>query len=720
MSPTLNDIMDRIHGYSPDADLQPVLRAFALAARAHRGQTRKSGEPYLTHPLAVAMILADLKMDVDTIATALLHDALEDNPITKEEMEAEIGGTITELVDGVTKIGKLRFKSREELAAENFRKMMLAMSEDLRVILVKLADRLHNMSTLEHHNPEKRRQIASETMDIYVPIANRLGLSGLKTKLEDLCFRYLEPESYQSIVEYLADTQEDRSAYIAEVVATIRGHLDGHGLECTVTGRHKSHHSIHKKIVRTGCKVEEINDMLAFRVLVPDVGTCYAALGLLHAHMPPVQDRIKDYIARPKTNGYQSLHTTVIGPESRRVEVQIRTSDMDQVAEQGVAAHWRYKEGHLALDRDDVLQIGRIRELFDTVRDGADADATEFMESVKIELYADEVFVFTPQGDVKQLPMGATALDFAYAVHSQVGHNCSGARVNGKLVPLRHVLKSGDTVEIQTSENQTPNRDWLEFARTGKAIQKIRRFLRETEQRQGVRLGREMLEAELRRQGWSVQRVQREGRLKEALAARGHDDLDGLLMDVARGQETLRRVVEELLPDGEFDSGNGQSQQNALTSLLNRFRRASTSPVLISGEDGVLVAFAKCCSPLPGESVVGFITRGRGITVHRDGCDQLGSMDPARRIAVEWDSESNVKHSGEVRVLCDDRPGMLASISGVCERIGVNINRVETSTNEIPATVTLELTLRDVHELTRLIRNLDKLPGVVAVARTQG
>ncbi len=720
LSPTISDIMERIQGYSPDADLNPVMTAYLLAARAHAGQTRKSGEPYLTHPLAVAMILADLRMDVETIATALLHDALEDNPITKDEMEAEIGPIVTDLVDGVTKIGKLRFRSREELAAENFRKMMLAMSRDIRVILVKLADRLHNMSTLEHHNAEKRRQIAAETMDIYVPIANRLGLSRFKNRLEDLCFRHLEPEAYQDIVDYLQETQADRVRYTEQVIDTVRGHLADHGMNPRVTGRPKSPYSIFQKMSRTGCAVHEINDLLAFRVMVPDLGACYAALGIIHAHMPPVPDRIKDYIARPKPNGYQSLHTTVIGPEERRVEVQIRTPDMDRIAEEGIAAHWQYKEGHLALAPEDVLRIGRIRELFDTVRETQ--DAAEFMEAVKVELYADEVFVFTPLGDVKRLPLGATALDFAYAVHSEVGHHCTGAKVNGKLVPLRYKLKSGDTVEIVTSDSQRPNRDWLEIARTGRAIQKIRRFLRDVEQQQGVRLGKDMLEAELRRHGWSLSRVSREGRLKHALRARGHKELDELLVEVARGQEALSRVVTDLLPEGALESNSGEAQQNALTSLLNRFRRATTSPVLITGEDGLLVAFARCCAPLPGEPVVGFITRGRGITVHRQGCEQLGNMDPDRRIPVEWDQEASSKHNGAIRIFCTNRTGMLADITKICEQNGVNINRAEARTEDegYPASVLLELTLRDVHELTRLIRHIEGLPGVESVQRTLG
>ncbi|MBX2799058.1 MAG: bifunctional (p)ppGpp synthetase/guanosine-3',5'-bis(diphosphate) 3'-pyrophosphohydrolase [Myxococcales bacterium] len=720
MSPTISDIMERIQAYSPDADLQPVMTAYLLAARAHAGQMRKSGEPYLTHPLSVAMILADLQMDVETIATALLHDALEDNPITKEEMRAEIGATVTDLVDGVTKIGKLRFRSREELAAENFRKMMLAMSRDLRVILVKLADRLHNMSTLQHHKEAKRIQIATETMDIYVPIANRLGLSRLKAKLEDLCFGALHPEARGEILDYLEETQSDRERYTQTVIETIRGHLEGHGVSCKVTGRAKESASIYRKMVNRGIQVSEVPDLLAFRVLVDDLGTCYAALGLVHANMPPVPDRIKDYIARPKPNGYQSLHTTVCGPEDRRVEIQFRTHDMDRIAEEGIAAHWRYKEGHLALSPDDVLRISKIRELFESVQDSH--NAADFMEAVKVEFYADEVFVFTPMGDVKRFPMGATALDFAYAVHTEVGNHCTGARVNGKQVPLRYVLQSGDSIEVLTSEQQRPNRDWLEVARTGRAIQKIRKYLRDEEQELGARLGRHMLDAELRKHGWDLARVKLEGRLKECLKARGHKEIEALFVEVARGQVVLGRLVADLLPEGTWQAIQDEARQNALSTLFNRFRRPTTSPVLISGEDGLLVAFARCCSPLPGESVVGFITRGRGITVHRSGCEQLSTMDPERRIPVEWDDQAQVKHTGEIRIFCSNRPGMLANITKICEQVGVNINRAEATTEEgtVPASVILELSLRDVHELTRLVRNIEKLPGVEAVHRTVG
>lgn len=712
-SPTISQVVEQIRSYSPDADVQPVMTAYLLAARAHAGQTRKSGEPYLTHPLAVAGILADMRMDVETIATALLHDALEDNPITKEQMEAEIGPVITDLVDGVTKIGKLKFRSREELAAENFRKMMLAMSRDLRVILVKLADRLHNMSTLEHHNGEKQQQIAKETMEIYVPIANRLGLTRIKDELEDLCLRILHPEACEGIVKYLEETQADRDRFVERVTSELKKQLEASGVECEVRGRAKHVASIWRKTERQAITVDQVPDLLAFRVLAADIGTCYLVLGLIHASFPPVPDRIKDYVARPKPNGYQSLHTTVIGPEARRVEIQIRTPEMDRIAEEGIAAHWQYKEGHLKLTPDEVIQIAKIRELFDAAREAE--DATDFMEAVKVEFYADEVFVFTPLGDVKRFPQGATTLDFAYAVHTEVGNHCTGAKVNGRLVPLRYVLQQGDTIEIVTSETQKPTRDWLQIARTGRAIQKVRRFLRQEERDQGVRLGKEMLEAELKRFGWTLQRVQKEGRLKDALEKRSLKDLEPLFVEVARGHVTIGSVAADVLPEGVY---HAQQEQGALSSLLSRFRRASTSPVLITGEDGLLVTFAKCCGPLPGEPVVGFITRGRGITVHRHGCGQLHGMDPERQIPVEWDQHAESKHAGEIKIICSDRPGMLANITKICEQNGVNINRAEAKTDANgPAIVTLELELRDVHELTRLIRNFEKVPGVEAVQR---
>jgi GTP pyrophosphokinase len=716
---TVSDILEQIKTYAPDANVQPVMDAYLLAARAHSGQTRKSGEAYLSHPLAVAMLLANMRMDVDTIATALLHDALEDNPITKAEMAQEIGPVITELVDGVTKIGKLKFRSKEELAAENFRKMMLAMSKDLRVILVKLADRTHNMSTLEFHKPEKRIAIAQETMDIYVPIANRLGLSRFKSELEDLCFQYLHPEPWAEITEFIERTQADRERYTARVQKVLSGKLEDWGIQGRISGRAKHHWSIYRKMCIQGLELSEVSDLIAFRMLLPTLGDCYAVLGQLHGEFPPVPDRIKDYIARPKANGYQSLHTTVIGPEDRRIEVQIRTEEMHHVAEMGIAAHWKYKEGHLALSPEDVLRIGKVRDLFESAQDAE--SASEFMASVKVELYSDEVFVFTPQGDIKRFPLGATVLDFAYAIHTDVGQRCTGGKVDGKMVPLRYEMLSGDHIEIVTSSSQRPHRGWLEIAKTGRAIQKIRRHLRALEQEQGARLGREMVETELKRFGWNLQKAKGEGLLKEAVKKRGAHDVDTLFVEVARGAQQLSKVVRDILPEGVWKSKQEEREAGTLQSLLSRLRPKSQSPVLISGEDDMLVNFANCCAPLPGESVVGYITRGRGITVHKRSCNQMQNRDPDRCIAVEWTGQGDARHSGEIEIVCTNRPGMLANISSLCEKHHVNIQKVDArSIGDDRAVCTLRLAIRDIDELTRLIKNLEKIRGVESVYRSQG
>jgi GTP diphosphokinase / guanosine-3',5'-bis(diphosphate) 3'-diphosphatase len=715
----ISEIVDTIRTYSPDADVKPVMTAYLLAARAHAAQVRKSGEPYLSHPLAVAKILADTRMDVETIATALLHDALEDNPVSvREDMERDVGKTVTRLVDGVTKIGKLKFRSQEELAAENFRKMMLAMSQDIRVILVKLADRLHNMQTLEHHKPEKRKTIALETQEIFVPIANRLGLDRFKTELEDLCLAALEPEAFGEIEAFLERTQADREEYTARVVAALEEQLEAQGIDARVRGRAKHKASIWRKMKSQGIQLDDVPDLLAFRVIVKDVGSCYAALGLVHSAFPPIPDRIKDYIARPKTNGYQSLHTTVIGPEGRRIEVQIRTDPMNRIADEGIAAHWAYKEGHLALAPEDVLKISKIRELFESARDAE--DATEFMERVKVEFYADEVFVFTPRGDIKRLPLGATALDFAFAVHTDVGMRCTGAKVNGRMVPLRYEVKSGDTLEVLTSPHQKPNRDWLQIARTGRALEKIRRVLRQEERDQGVKLGRELLESELRKYGWSLERLKRDAEPKEALKKRGYKDLDSALVDMARGHVAVHAFIRDALPE-EVQQQKQAEDTGTLATLFRRFRSRAESPVLISGEDGVLVGFARCCNPLPGEPIVGFITRGRGITVHRTTCAQLAGLEADRQVPVQWDPTTVGPHSGEIEIVCAHRPGMLANITKVCEQNQVNIQRAEAKCiADDRALCQLQIAVRDIGELTRLIRNIEKISGVESVHRASG
>ncbi|TNE86726.1 MAG: bifunctional (p)ppGpp synthetase/guanosine-3',5'-bis(diphosphate) 3'-pyrophosphohydrolase [Deltaproteobacteria bacterium] len=713
----ISDVLEQVRSYAPDADIAPVMAAYLLAAKAHAGQTRKSGEPYLTHPLEVAMILADLRMDVETISTALLHDALEDNPLSAEEMTEQVGPVITQLVDGVTKIGKLKFRSKEELQAENFRKMMLAMSRDVRVILVKLADRTHNMRTIEHHRPDKQKTIATETTDIFIPIANRLGITKLKNELEQVCFKTLEPDAWSTISEFLDSTQADRDEYIARTQEVLTKMLADEGIEGRVSGRAKSPFSIFRKMEAQNLSVEEVPDTLAFRVILPEDGQPYAVLGAVHARFAPVPGRIKDYIARPKPNGYQSLHTTIIGPEGRRMEIQIRTELMHRVAEEGIAAHWKYKEGHLALSPDDVAAISRIRELFETARDAESAE--EFMETVKVELYADEVFVFTPAGDVKRLRKGATALDFAYLVHTDVGNHCVGARANGRMVPLRYELQSGDRLEILTSPSQSPNRDWLQICKTGRALQKVRRYLREEEKEAAVRLGREMLDSELKKYGSSAKKIIGSQELKEFLSNRPHRDAEQLFEAIARGQVGLSTVCKAVLPAGEYE--RQRQQAGTFGQLLNRWRRPTQSPVLITGEDGVLVTYAGCCNPLPGEDVVGFITRGRGITVHKAACSQLNGLDEGRQIPVEWDIGRGTQHSGQIKIFCNDRPGMLANITSVCEQQAVNILSAQASSGSTEgAVVTLDLSVRDVAELTRVIRNIEKIRGVEAVQRVSG
>ncbi|HMV67129.1 MAG TPA: bifunctional (p)ppGpp synthetase/guanosine-3',5'-bis(diphosphate) 3'-pyrophosphohydrolase [Myxococcota bacterium] len=716
----VSDIVDGIRKYAPDADLAPVLQGYVLAARAHEGQTRKSGEPYITHPLEVAKILVDMRMDVDTVATALLHDALEDNPLTKEEMTAQVGPVITELVDGVTKIGKLKYRSKEELQAENFRKMILAMSRDLRVILVKLADRLHNMRTLAGHQVEKRQRISRETLDVYAPIANRLGITHIKTELEDLCVQNLDPERWQEIEAFLLETQADRDAYIRKVTARLQEELSRASVAGKVSGRAKARSSIYQKMRVKGLDVHDVPDLLAFRVLVPDIASCYLTLGLVHSLFEPVPERIKDYIARPKPNGYQSLHTTVIGPEGRRIEVQIRTDDMHQIAERGIAAHWKYKEGHLALRPEDVVELSHIRDLIDQANDVE--TATDFMESVKAAFYADEVFVFTPAGEVKQLPLGATPLDFAFAIHSDVGAHCVGAKVDGRIVPLGYTLRTGEKVEILTRPDQRPRRDWLEIARTSRAISKIRRFLRQEEEDGAVALGRGLLDAELHRFEWTLDKAGSEGRLDAYLKERGHRNVNGLLAELARGHQAVGDVAKAILPEGLWYSRQEEARRNRLGTLINRLRggRTSRSPVRITGEDNVLVQYARCCNPLPGEPVVGFITRGRGISVHRADCKALEQLEEDRRVQVEWDETHRTRHSNRLNIHCIDRPGILASITKICETAGVNIESAEARTMPDGGLITLQLAVTDLAELTKVIRAIERIPGVVGVERVTG
>ena len=712
----LNDILDAVSNYAPNADLDVIMRAYVFSAKAHAGQMRKSGEPYLTHPLAVAGILADLKMDVDTIATGLLHDTMEDCLVGHDELVELFGIEVCELVEGVTKIGKLEFTSKEEAQAENFRKMVLAMARDVRVILVKLADRLHNMRTMEHMRADRRRAISQETLDIFTPIANRLGLSTVKTELEDLCFRYLHPEVCEELEGQMAVDADQRDIYIKNTCQVLEEELASKGLSASVVGRSKHLMSVYRKMQDQSLEFGQIHDLMAFRVFVENIGECYTALGLIHARFRHFPGKLKDYIAQPKSNGYQSLHTVVMGPDKQQIEVQIRTHEMHRVAEVGIAAHWRYKEGHLAISREDMGKVSKLRELFEAAREVEDPQ--EFLETVKVDLFASEAFAFTPRGDVKFFPQGATALDFAYAIHSEVGSRCVGAKVNGRMVPLRYELQSGDTVEILTREDQKPSRDWLEIARTGRALSKIRRDIREEEREKGRELGRTMLERELKKYKTVLNRLLKDGTLKTAARANGYRKVEQLYLAIAQGHITMDRVLREVLPADALEEP--EEEPGAITTFFNRIRTRSESPVLINGVEDVMVSYAQCCSPLPGEAVTGFITRGRGITVHLSRCPQLRALEPERRIKVQWHATGKAKHSGEVRILCNDKPGMLAEVGAVCKTVGINVTKLEAkSVEDNKAILELEVTITSVKELERFMRNLEKVSGILAVDRVR-
>ena len=710
---SLNDILEKVQAYSPDAELDVIMDAYVYSAQAHRGQTRKSGEDYLIHPLAVSEILTDLRMDVDTIATGLLHDTMEDCLTTYETLESLFGEDVANIVDGVTKIGKLQFRSKHEAQAENFRKLVLAMSKDVRVILVKLADRLHNMRTMEHMKPDARVRISRETMDIYAPIANRLGLSRIKSELEDHSFRYLHPDIYSDLTTRLEAQSPDHDAYIQQTLTVIKEILAEGDLDCDVSGRTKHIVSTYRKMETQNLDFEQVHDLLAFRVVVDNLGQCYTALGLIHAMFPHVPSQLKDYIAQPKSNGYQSLHTVIMGPDTQQIELQIRTRAMHRVAEVGIAAHWRYKEGHLALSREDISKIARLRNLFDAANDVT--DPTEFLETVKIDLFSNEIFVFTPQGHVKFFPNGATPIDFAYAIHTEVGQQCTSAKVNGRIVPLRYTLQNGDRIEIMTSPNQTPNRDWLDIAQTGRALSKIRRFILEEERTKGREMGRTLLETELKKYGYTLNKLVRSGKMDEVAKHFGHHRPDQVYLDIANGNTSINKVLAEIVPPEDLTE---TETSNPLTNLMNRLRKRAVSPVLIDGEEGLLTTYGKCCNPLPGEAVVGFITRGHGITVHKAACAQLLSSDPDRRVNVQWHSAAATRHTTEIEMVCLDRPGMLAELGAICKGNNINITQISSKgLQDNKACISMEVLVGNVDELQNLLRNLEKIKGVIRVVR---
>src|SRR5438309_785521 len=603
-------LLEEIPKYQPGADLNLLARAYEFSAASHRGQQRASGEPYLSHPLEVATLLVNFKMDVTTVTAGLLHDVLEDTKATKDDLEREFGAEIAELVDGVTKIGKLAFSSREERQAENFRKMLVAMARDLRVLMIKLADRLHNMRTLDYLPHEKTKKIAQETLDIYAPLAHRLGMAKVKAELEDLALRALQPEAYVDLQKRVAKRRLEREADINQVITILERKLSEVGIESQIRGRPKHFFSIWKKMHDQGREFDEIYDLTAVRVVTHSVRDCYGALGVIHSLWKPVPGRFKDFIAMPKVNMYQSLHTTVIGPKGDPVEIQIRTWEMHKIAEDGIAAHWLYKEKRTGKDRlDDSLLW--LRQLMETQQDMK--DPREFMDTVRVDLFPDEVYVFTPKGDVKALPDGATPIDFAYAVHTKVGEHCVGAKVNGKLVPLRYTLRQGDIVEVITSPNQHPSRDWLKIIKSTRARSKINQWLKVEERARSLARGRELFEREARKYRLNPSALLGGDAVKQAAADLGYPTPDDVLAAVGYGKASVHQVLGRLAPAPLPDAGTEARPRPGA-------RPRTESGVKIRGVDDLLVRFAKCCSPVPGDPIVGFITRGRGLTVHTRGC----------------------------------------------------------------------------------------------------
>ncbi|AGC49573.1 bifunctional (p)ppGpp synthetase/guanosine-3',5'-bis(diphosphate) 3'-pyrophosphohydrolase [Lawsonia intracellularis] len=694
-----------------------VQKAYVYAAAAHEGQLRLSGEPYLSHPLAVAEMLSEMGFDAYAIMAALLHDTVEDTKCSLEDIETEFGKQVADIVNGVTKISMMSFESKEEQQAENFRKMILAMSQDIRVPIVKLADRLHNMRTLNFQKPHKRQSIAQETMDIYAPLANRLGLHRIKLELEDLSFKYLHPDIYTQISTWMHSNRVVERNLIERIISKIKAILHKNGLKGTVQGRVKHVYSIHKKMVEQHLTLDSMHDILAFRVIVDTISDCYAVLGLLHSQWKPLHGRFKDYISMPKVNGYQSLHTTVMGPEGERIEIQIRTNEMHKLAEQGVASHWLYKERNHSVNLSDVPQFEWLREVLDRQKD--EKDSLEFMQSLRLELFKDEVYVFTPAGDVKELPKGATPLDFAFLIHTEIGNHCVGSRVNGKLVPLYSVLKSGDTVEIITDKNRYPSRDWLKIVKTAKARNRIQQYLRTEEKAAAISLGRELLEKEGRKLGISLTKAEKEGHLISLATHLSLGSVDELLASVGYARNTPRYTLKRLQTLMSSDETSSYSKviaphkKKKESSVLQNF-----SGVTVRGIDNMLVRFAKCCNPVPGDSIVGFISRGRGVIVHTETCPNVQALESDRLVSVQWDGHETVPFPARIYLVGINVVGLLADIALVFKAENVNVEscivqRLIDGRSEMDATIGV----RDIAHLYQVIDKLRQLPNIVEVLR---
>jgi guanosine-3',5'-bis(diphosphate) 3'-pyrophosphohydrolase len=708
----INEIIDRVKEYHPGADVTVIMKAYVYSAKVHAGQIRKSGEPYLSHPLAVAALLADMHLDVASICSGLLHDAVEDTDASLEDISRLLGEEVSHLVDGVTKISELTTGTPVARQAESLRKMILAMAGDIRVLLIKLADRLHNMRTLGYLPEAKQQRIAMETREIYAPMAHRMGIRRWQAELEDLALFYLEPQIYQRIKEGVATRKDDRNKFTSEVKAKIEKAMADDGIKCAVTGRSKHFASIYEKLIRRNVDIDELYDIIAFRVIVDNLRDCYEALGIIHTMWKPIPGRFRDYIGMPKPNGYQSLHTAVVGPMGQRMEVQIRTDDMHKVAEEGIAAHWRYKEDG-ASDSAEQQRFAWLRQLMDWQRELD--DPSEFLQSLRMDLYPEQIFVFTPGGDVKELPRGATPVDFAYSIHTEVGHKCVGAKVNGRMVPLRHELATGDQVEIVTQANHKPSKDWLKFVVSSRARSKIRAYIRESERSRAVSLGRDLLDREFRKRNATLNSALKDGKLDKVVQDFSFKDPDHLLAAVAYGKISPRHVVNRVFPRAKEEE---EKDKPGFFERALRRRKRPKDGVKVRGVEDILVRFAKCCNPLPGDPITGYITRGRGVTVHDSRCPHLEKVDPERRVTLEWDVPDDQLRPARIQVVTTDRSGALADLAGVFKKREINILEADVrTTHEQHGISNFLIEVKDAPQLRELLKDLDRIKGVISVKR---
>ncbi|SHJ87470.1 RelA/SpoT family protein [Tepidibacter formicigenes] len=721
----LEKLLLKIQEYSPDSDLDLIIKSYNFAESAHEGQYRKSGEKYFIHPVEVANILADLELDIYTIAAGLMHDVVEDTKYTYEDIANKFGIEIADLVEGVTKLGQIEYKSKEETQAENLRKMFMAMAKDIRVILIKLADRLHNMRTLKFMTPEKAKEKAKETVEIYAPIAHRLGISKVKWELEDIALRYLDPEGYYELVEKVSKKRKEREADIKNVINILKEKFEGSNIECDIYGRPKHFYSIYRKMNYQNKSFEEIYDLMAVRAIVNTVKDCYAVLGIVHTIWKPMPGRFKDYIAMPKPNMYQSLHTTVVGPDGEPLEIQIRTWDMHKIAEYGIAAHWKYKEGNTSTSEDDMdIKLSWLRQMMEWQKDLN--DPREFMEALKIDLFTNQVFVFTPKGDVIELPAGSTPLDFAYRVHTGVGNSCIGAKVDGRIVPLDYKLKNGNIVEvIRSSQSNGPSRDWINVVKTSHAKNKIRQWFKKERREENIQRGKDILEKELKRQGYNINEKLKHKYVSAISKKLNQSSEEDLYATLGYGGITLAQVVPKLKELYEKDNQKQKIEVKIEDSILDKDyrskRKTSSQGVVVKGVDNILVRFAKCCNPLPGDDITGYITKGRGVSIHRKDCPNVTGNDPEilnRLLQVEWDVNKKGRFEAEINIKAHDRKGILSEITHVFAVEKTSLNGINARTNkEKIVNMNLLLEVDSINELNNLMNKLRSIPGVIDVYR---